>query len=685
MPDLSSSRHLGTRFKAIRSIGSGGMSEVWLAHDTEFDIDLVIKLARGNASGTSADLLRQEFRIAKKLVHENIVRVYELHEVDQEIFYTAEYLDGGDMGQLLGGSLPAILKKVGGVVDALEYAHAAGVIHRDLKCSNILLDKQGRLRVGDFGIAGLLEPSATDLQLVGGGSKTNQSPQQSSGEPAAISDDIYGLGTLLFELIAGKSVFSDLASIEDRYGRTATRLSSICSLPVEADDLVASMLSRRSSDRPSDMASVRQALKEVLAVISTTDAKPEGRPVAPIRISAPPRALESRIATASISAQRTKGRVGSRWSSGRIMTVLAFGFLGLLAVAVFVLLPNWVRENPQVAVPGSEAAEDVGEEIEAGEPIRIDSEEGRSGPAGLAKPPPGPSTGPSSGDGDAIETIEARPSPVVASAAEPPAPDQDLSSARPTPLPEPPRLSVPQNRRPSSEGVKAFSEAMSAGLRALERDSFSEAQAAFQRALAVRPDSREAADGLARAEQQMRLAAIESHRERARELASTEHWREAETEYAAVLKLDPAIRFAIEGQRLASERAELSDRLDFHIMHPDRFSTQPVLNEAIDLLGQARDALPEGPRIRRQITQLEQVIEVASTPVQIRLVSDNYTYVVVYRVGSLGRFEQRQLELRPGSYTAIGSREGYRDVRRVFKVSPEGRMDPVVVRCEEKI
>jgi hypothetical protein len=149
--------------------------------------------------------------------------------------------------------------------------------------------------------------------------------------------------------------------------------------------------------------------------------------------------------------------------------------------------------------------------------------------------------------------------------------------------------------------------------------------------------------------------------------------------------LDPAIRFAIEGQRLASERADLSDRLDYHIIHPDRFSTQLVLNEAIDLLGQARDALPEGPRIRRQITQLEQVIEVASTPVQIRLVSDNYTDVVVYRVGSLGRFEQRQLELRPGSYTAVGSREGYRDVRRVFKVSPGEKMDPVVVRCEEKI
>ena len=255
-------------------------------------------------------------------------------------------------------------------------------------------------------------------------------------------------------------------------------------------------------------------------------------------------------------------------------------------------------------------------------------------------------------------------------------------------MPEPPQLPslpAPQSSRRTSEAAEGFSKAMSAGLRALESESFPDAQTAFQRALAIRPDSREAADGLARAEQGMRLAAIEDHGARARELSTAERWREAEVEYMAVLKLDPAIRFAIEGQGLASERADLSDRLDYHIIHPDRFSTQPVLNEAIDLLGQARDALPEGPRIRRQISQLEQVIEVASTPVQIRLVSDNYTDVVVYRVGALGRFEQRQLDLRPGSYTAVGTRDGYRDVRRVFKVSPDENLDAVIVRCEEKI
>jgi serine/threonine protein kinase len=679
MPDLSSSRHLGTRFKAIRRIASGGMGEVWLAHDNEFDIELVVKLARRDAPGISADLLRQEFRIAKKLVHENILRVYELHEVDHEIFYTAEYVNGGDIGQLRGGSLTVILETVGGVVDALEYAHAAGVIHRDLKCSNILLDRQGCPRVGDFGVAGLLEPSGEDLQVVGGGSRINQSPQQSSGEPPAVADDIYGLGTLLFELIAGEPAFSNLASIEDRYGCTAARLSSACSVPAEVDDLVASMLSRRSSERPSDMTFVREALRESAAVISTTDGKPKGRPVTPIRISAPPRALEARTAAASISAQRVKERVGSGWSPGRVMTVLAFGLLGLLVVGVFVFLPDWVRENPQVIDLELEASEDVdegvGERAEPGESARIDLERAGSDPTELKRPVPDLKP-------EEIEPGEIRSSPVVVSAAEPPAPDRDFQSAKPNPLPEQSPLSIPQATRRTS-GV--FSEAMSAGLRALDRKSFSEAQTAFQRALATRPDSREAADGLARADQQMRLAAIESHRARARELASTERWREAETEYRAVLMLDPAIRFAIEGQRLASERADLSDRLDYHIIHPDRFSTQLVLNEAIDLLGQARDALPEGPRIRRQITQLEQVIEVASTPVQIRLVSDNYTDVVVYRVGSLGRFEQRQLELRPGSYTAVGSREGYRDVRRVFKVSPGEKMDPVVVRCEEKI
>ena len=681
MPDLSSSRHLGTRFRALRRIASGGMSEVWLAHDIELDIELVVKVALRDVSQVSADLLRHEFRIAKKLVHENILRVFELHEVEREIFYTAEYLDGGDIGQLRGGSPTTVLKTVIGVVDGLEYTHAAGVVHRDLKCSNILLDKQGRPHIGDFGVADLLAPSSTDLRLVGGGSRVNQSPQQSSGEPAAIADDVYGLGTLLFELIAGRSAFSDLVSIEDRYSRTAPRLSSTGSVSAEVDDLVASMLSRRASDRPQDMASVRKAAGEAVALISTTGAKPEGRPVTPVRVSAPPRAQEPRTASAPGSAARSTGRVGSRWSLSRVVTILAFGFLGLVAMGVFVFLPDWVRENPRVVVGASEEGEGVDEEARAGEAAPIDPEKGVLDPFEVEKSPPEPKS-------ETIEPIEIRSSSVVAQTAEPVVPERDLPSAKGNRLPEPPQLpslSAPQSSRRTPEAAEGFSKAMSAGLRALESESFPDAQTAFQRALAIRPDSREAADGLARAEQQMRLAAIEGHGARARELSTAERWREAEAEYMAVLKLDPAIRFAIEGQGLASERAELSDRLDYHIGHPDRLSSQSVLTEARDLLGQAREATPEGPRIRQQISRLERVVQVASTPVQIRLVSDNYTDVVVYRVGALGRFEQRQLDLRPGSYTAIGTRDGYRDVRRVFKVSPDENLDAVIVRCEEKI
>ena len=89
--------------------------------------------------------------------------------------------------------------------------------------------------------------------------------------------------------------------------------------------------------------------------------------------------------------------------------------------------------------------------------------------------------------------------------------------------------------------------------------------------------------------------------------------------------------------------------------------------------------------LRRQIDSLAKVLAVATTPIRVELVSDNLTEVTVYRVGRLGRFTERSLDLRPGTYTVVGSRAGYRDVRRRLTVSPHQSSKPLEVRCEEEI
>jgi len=99
----------------------------------------------------------------------------------------------------------------------------------------------------------------------------------------------------------------------------------------------------------------------------------------------------------------------------------------------------------------------------------------------------------------------------------------------------------------------------------------------------------------------------------------------------------------------------------------------------------AAEAAPAGPRHQRRVDELRRLVEGYSAPVRAVLRSDEATEVMVYKVGRLGTFAERALELRPGTYTVVGSRRGYRDVRRQLVVEPGREPEPLVVRCEEKI
>lgn len=226
---------------------------------------------------------------------------------------------------------------------------------------------------------------------------------------------------------------------------------------------------------------------------------------------------------------------------------------------------------------------------------------------------------------------------------------------------------------------------MSRGLAALDREDFEAAVSAFEKARALDPDSRPPVDGLVRAEAGLARLRIEEHRDRARAFEAEEKWREALAQYETVLEIDPTLLFAQEGRSRSHERSRLVETLAFHVDHAERLSTPSVLEEASIVLAMARETEPAGPRHRRQVEELSRIVEIYSTPVPVEIVSDNSTEVLVYKVGRLGAFNERILELRPGSYTVVGSRRGYRDVRRQLVVEPGGAPEPLVVRCEEEI
>jgi len=264
--------------------------------------------------------------------------------------------------------------------------------------------------------------------------------------------------------------------------------------------------------------------------------------------------------------------------------------------------------------------------------------------------------------------------------APPASPEPTLPAVALTPAPLASPESPPAPRKPDD----AFVQAMSEGLEALVREDYAAAREAFERANRLRPGSPHSADGLARAEAGLRLATIVELRERALAHETREEWWDAADRYSAVLEIDATVEFARTGLAHSRERAELSDRLEFHIAHPERLSSEEVLREASMTLTRASEIVPAGIRLRGQIEKLGGLVELYSTSIPVILESDELTEVVIYQVGRLGTFDRLALDLRPGTYTVVGTRRGYRDVRRQLVVVPGEVPETLVIRCEEE-
>jgi tetratricopeptide (TPR) repeat protein len=230
-----------------------------------------------------------------------------------------------------------------------------------------------------------------------------------------------------------------------------------------------------------------------------------------------------------------------------------------------------------------------------------------------------------------------------------------------------------------------FERLMSKGYGALSAENYAEAQQHFKGALGLRPQAKEAQDGLTQAEEGARLDQIALLEARALAFERRELWDQAIAQYKEALAGDPNLVFAQTGLDRAEIRAGLDAKLRNLIDNPTLLFGDTVLSDARKLVEEARAVPQRGPRLEEQIGKLERLVTLASTPVAVELQSDQLTEVTVYRVGPLGVFASKQLELRPGTYTAIGSRNGYRDVRQTFTVLPGRTLEPIKVICTEQI
>lgn len=226
---------------------------------------------------------------------------------------------------------------------------------------------------------------------------------------------------------------------------------------------------------------------------------------------------------------------------------------------------------------------------------------------------------------------------------------------------------------------------LSAAYGLLGQEDFTAAQREFKAALALKPGSREAADGLTQAEEGEKLAALRLAEARALAFERRELWGQAIELYRTVLESDATLLFAQTGLARAEARAGLDLKLVNLLENPSLLLTDSVLADARTLLANAAAESDKGPRLAEQIDELGKLIEIAAKPIVVRLTSDQLTSVTLYRVGALGAFAAKEIELRPGTYTAIGSRDGYRDVRQTFTVRPGRTVEPISVICVEPI
>jgi serine/threonine protein kinase/tetratricopeptide (TPR) repeat protein len=222
LAELGPGSEFGPRYRIESVIGEGGMGKVYKAYDSDLDRTVALKLVRPELAKDANSLQRfkQELLLASRISHRNILRIHDLGDVDGVKFISMAFVQGMDLHDLIAqqGRLPTeravnIAKQLAG---ALEAAHAEGVVHRDLKPRNVLIDVDDHIYISDFGLAKSLDADKTGMTRVGEvlGTPRYMSPEQAESKAADSRSDIYSLGIILYEMLTGEVPFTGESSLQ---------------------------------------------------------------------------------------------------------------------------------------------------------------------------------------------------------------------------------------------------------------------------------------------------------------------------------------------------------------------------------------------------------------------------------------------------------------------------------------
>jgi serine/threonine protein kinase len=803
MLNLEKDNILLSRFRLREKIGQGGMGQVWLVWDQELEIQIAAKILNPQLMSDPhrVQLLKNECRNTRRLAHPNIVRVFDFHRSEDLVFISMEYVDGQNLNdyrrqQEAIGTLQ-IIRLIKPVINALGYAHEMGLVHRDIKAGNILIDQQQAPRLTDFGIAGVFKSGPQALEITSGGSLFCMSPQQLENHRPTPSDDMYALGVLLYQMITGYPPFyPDITRDRIRHeppvpvNQRLGQLAAEALIPDSMETLIASMLAKAPAGRPGSMQEIEAFFDRMLQAGNEPTLPPHS-PATEV-IKKPPASDQTEmIAPVSVTPSKKRKRLPLNRHSNLIkgVTLLA-AFIILLGGGLWlfrylasqnskpgVITPPVSKQNqsaPEKPAAASErtpptpsdptrlAAEKMEAEKKLSEFMQLKQVLEAKGvskwgaetydamsqladeadrlfiekqfasatdryTAAVAKAQElvdqiEPVLKRLLAEGQAA--IEDGNGPLaeekfsIALLIDPDNPDTRDSLRRAKNTEAVKRLLASGNHHETEGNLRAahsdyqeamrldpasnearqalarvdgqlrdqqYRQLMSDGLTAIHNQKYQLARTKLRQAKVLRPESREVNDALAQVDQSIRLSQIETYRRQAVASEQSENWQQALNAYQQVLEVDSALQFAVQGKQRALKHIRIDKRILFFLKQPAVLESDRQLENALELMAEIQALDSTGPRLQKQYKQLTRIVTAAQTPVKVILESDTFTDIAIYKVGKLGRFASRELNLRPGSYTVVGTRDGYQDVRKQIIVKPEQGPMRVTVRCEVKI
>ena len=348
---------LNDRYEILKTIGEGGMANVYLGHDTILDRNVAIKVLRGDLSNDEKFVRRfqREALSASSLSHPNIVEIYDVGEDDGDYFIAMEYVPGNNLKQLLKkrGNLTVheVVDIMQQITSAMSVAHDNMIIHRDLKPQNILIMDDGVIKITDFGIAMALNGTQLTQTNSAMGSVHYFPPEQASGKGATLKSDVYSLGIMMFELLTGELPFKGDTAVEIALKHLKEPVPSVKSInpniPQSVENVIICATAKNPKNRYNNANEMYQDLLTVLNKERLNEPKrelkyPEGINEKPDFVDKDTDLDNSLVREIKTNDDKSNKKI--------IILGSVAGALALILLFIFLVLPK-LTEVPNVIVP----------------------------------------------------------------------------------------------------------------------------------------------------------------------------------------------------------------------------------------------------------------------------------------------------------------------------------------------